>query len=101
MVVGEFDFITPANHARIIKNGIGDNCKLVIVKNAAHSGMITQQEYVVGKIRNFLSGYNPGYRLEEKSLDEFKNRKIDLDEAFEIYISNAVKYGIPVVFDEQ
>ncbi len=101
MIVGEFDFVTPANYARLIKSGIGDNCKLVVVKNAAHSGMITQQEYVVGKIRNFLSGYNPGYRLVEKSLDEFKNRKVDLDEAFNIYITNAVKYGIPVVFDEQ
>lgn len=58
VVVGETDFICPPAYAHVIKNGI-PNCRLLLVKEAAHGGFVEQHELVVGKIRGFLVNDSP------------------------------------------
>jgi hypothetical protein len=50
-------------------------------QNAAHGGFVEQNEFVVGKIRNFLTDSWPGYDYRIKRLDEFASRSISREEA--------------------
>ncbi|EKD81047.1 MAG: hypothetical protein ACD_39C02009G0002 [uncultured bacterium] len=94
VLVGETDFICPPAYAQTIKNNIGSHCRLVTVQNAAHSGFIEQGEFVVGKIRNFLTGYWPGYDYREKGLAEFSSRNVSREEAIEIWLEGAKRLAI-------
>ncbi|HAE39401.1 MAG TPA: hypothetical protein DCG57_12295 [Candidatus Riflebacteria bacterium] len=94
VLAGETDFICPPAYAQTIKNNIGSHCQLVIIKNAAHSGFIEQGEFVVGKIRNFLIGYWPGYDYREKGIEEFSSRSVSREEAIQVWLEGAKRLAI-------
>lgn len=94
VVVGETDFICPPHFARTIQAGIGQRCRLLTIKNSSHSGFIEQNEYVVGKIRNFLSGHWPGYDYREKPLSEFTRRNVSEEEILQLWLEGARRLAI-------
>ena len=94
VLVGETDFICPPAYAQTIKNGIGSHCRLITIQNAAHSGFVEQNEYVVGKIRNFLIDYWPGYDYHEKKLVEFSSRSISREEAIQVWLEGAKRLAV-------
>ncbi|MBU1106362.1 MAG: alpha/beta hydrolase [Candidatus Riflebacteria bacterium] len=94
VMVGETDFICPPAYAQIIKDNIGSHCRLITIQNSSHSGFVEQNEYVVGKIRNFLSGYWPGYDYREKSLAEFSSRNVSREEAIQVWLEGAKRLAI-------
>lgn len=94
VLVGETDFICPPVYAETIKNGIGEHCRMIKIKNAAHSGFVEQNEYVVGKIRDFLIGYWPGYDYRIKPVEEFTSRSISAEEAVAVWLEGARRLGL-------
>ncbi len=94
VLVGETDFICPPAYAATIKNGIGSHCRLITIQNASHSGFVEQNEFVIGKIRSFLTGYSPGYDYREKSLAEFSNRNVTPEEALSVWLEGAKRLAI-------
>jgi pimeloyl-ACP methyl ester carboxylesterase len=53
VVVGEFDWICPPNHSRLIADKI-PNAKLVVVAGANHAVHVEKSEEVLASIREFL-----------------------------------------------
>lgn len=94
VLVGKTDFICPPSYAQTIKNGIGSHCRLLTIENSAHSGFIEQNEYVVGKIRNFLIGHWPGYDYREKSLIDFSSRNITAEELQQLWLEGARRLAV-------
>jgi len=94
VLAGETDFVCPPVYAETIKNGIGKKCRYIKIPNAAHSGFIEQNEFVVGKIRDFLIGYWPGYDYRIKSVDEFKSRGVSEEEALSEWMEGGRRLGI-------
>lgn len=94
VLVGETDFICPPAYAETMKNGIGKKCRYIKISNAAHGGFIEQNEYVVGKIRDFLIGYWPGYDYRIRSVDEFKSRNISSEEALTEWLEGGRRLGL-------
>lgn len=94
VLVGETDFICPPVYADIIKNGIGERCRVIKVKNAAHSGFVEQNEFVVGKIRDFLIGYWPGHDYRIKPIEEFLSRNVSAEEALSVWLEGARRLGL-------
>lgn len=95
VIVGETDFICPPAYAETINNGISD-CRLLRVKKAAHGGFIEQNEFVVGKIRNFLLNLYPGD--DERIIPLEKRQIIDLDEAVKIWLDGVARLGLTADF---
>lgn len=94
VMAGETDFICPPVYAEVMKNGIGKKCRYIKIPNAAHSGFIEQNEFVVGKIRDFLIGYWPGYDYRIKAVDEFKTRAITEEEAITEWLEGGRRLGL-------
>ena len=94
VLVGKTDFICPPSYAQTIKTGIGSHCRLLTIENAAHSGFIEQNEYVVGKIRNFLIGHWPGYDYREKNIADFTSRNVTAEEIQQLWLEGARRLAV-------